>query len=493
MNQELLLQARTYEKEAEKKIAHSDRPVFHFTPRTGWLNDPNGFSYYQGQYHLFYQYNPYDTIWNSMHWGHAVSNDLLHWTYLPAALAPDEAYDAYGCFSGSAVDLEDGRQLLMYTGVSKKACGKKDKQIQTQCLALGDGLHYQKFPDNPVLTESDLPVGMTSADFRDPKIWRDTNGSFCCVVASCDAYQKGAVLMFRSQEGFSWQFESILVQNDGRFGHMWECPDFFRLDEKDVLIINAMDMLPDGFEYHNGNITICQIGSFDPIHRKFIREYDQTVDYGIDFYAPQTLLTPDGRRIMIGWMQNPDTCTLSAEFDHLWFGQMTLPRELSVYSGRLIQRPIRELLLCRKHPVTYHQVHFSGEKKLPGIEGRIVELDLCVRPESADLSYHRFTLYFARNQKFHTMLSFWPDELLLKIDRSFSGSRRDVLHQRCCRVLSHSSEIHLQIILDRFSVEVFVNNGEQVLSATLMTDPDARDISFETDGSVVMDITKYNL
>ena len=116
----ILQKARKYEETFEKNIKKEERPDFHLTPRIGWMNDPNGFSFYNGQYHLFYQYYPYGSHWGIMHWGHAVSSDLLHWNYLPAAMAPDEAYDKDGCFSGSAVTLPDGRHLLMYTGVAKE-------------------------------------------------------------------------------------------------------------------------------------------------------------------------------------------------------------------------------------------------------------------------------------------------------------------------------------------------------------------------------------
>ena len=121
------------------------------------MNDPNGFCYYQGKYHLFYQYYPYESKWDSMHWGHAVSDDLLHWQYLPAALAPDTPVDKDGCFSGSAVELPDGRHLLMYTGVvegPRQPDGTKT-ELQVQCLAVGDGIDYEKCPDNPVLTDAD--------------------------------------------------------------------------------------------------------------------------------------------------------------------------------------------------------------------------------------------------------------------------------------------------------------------------------------------------
>ncbi len=487
-----LVFARAYEKDMAEQIPREARPVFHLTPLVGWMNDPNGFSYYHGQYHLFYQYNPYDTEWDCMHWGHAVSHDLLHWTYLPAALAPEENYDSYGCFSGSAIELKDGRQLLMYTGVRKDA-GVNAKDIQVQCLAVGDGLNYRKVDNNPVLDADALPEGKSINDFRDPKIWREEDGSYRCVVATCDEARHGSLLLYHSPDGFTWQFESILAENDGRLGLMWECPDFFKLDGKAVLFVSPQDMLPDGFEYHNGNGTVCMIGTFDEAQKKFISEHDQAIDYGIDFYAPQTILTPDGRRVMIGWMQNWDTCKVTGYEERKWFGQMSLPRELTIKNGRLYQQPIRELALYRSRKVVYQDVKFTGDLTLDGIEGRKLELDIRLRAADPEKPYHKFILRFAQNEKFYSVLSFRPYESLLKIDRKFSGSRRAYIHQRRAQVAQRDGEIRLHVILDRFSIEVFINDGEQVMTATILTDADAQGISFNADGQVAMDITKYSL
>ena len=146
-----LRDARRYEEERERLIPPQDRPAFHLSARVGWMNDPNGFSFHDGQYHLFYQYHPYDSHWGPMHWGHAVSKNLLNWRYLPAAMAPDMPYDREGCFSGSAVTLKDGRQVLMYTGVSEEiGSDGAVRNIQTQNLAFGDGVDYVKFEGNPV-------------------------------------------------------------------------------------------------------------------------------------------------------------------------------------------------------------------------------------------------------------------------------------------------------------------------------------------------------
>ena len=272
---------------------------------------------------------------------------------------------------------------------------------------------------------------------------------------------------------------------------MWECPDFFPLEGKYVLFVSPQDMLPEGFEYHNGNGTVCLTGRMEG--DRFIEEHNQAIDYGIDFYAPQTILTPDGRRVMIGWMQNWDTCKTTGYEERPWFGQMSLPRELFLKNGRLYQQPIRELSLHRSRKVEYQDVFLNGEKKLEGIEGRTAELDIRLRPADSENPYQKFVLYFARNDKYHSVLSYRPYESWLQIDRKFSGSRRAYIHQRRCLVPSRNGEIHLHVILDRFSVEIFINDGEQVMTATILTGSDARGISFETDGKAVMDITKYTL
>ena len=195
-----LMDARNYEETYRGRIGEKERPAFHITPAVGWMNDPNGFSVYNGEYHLFYQYHPYNIQWGPMHWGHVVSNDLLHWKYLPAALAPGEEYDRDGCFSGSAAALSDGRHLLMYTGVLREQQNDGSIcEVQTQCLAVGDGLNYKKYEQNPVLTEKDIPDGGSRFDFRDPKMWQKADGTFCCVVGNRSADSSGQILLYTKQ------------------------------------------------------------------------------------------------------------------------------------------------------------------------------------------------------------------------------------------------------------------------------------------------------
>lgn len=493
MTSQTLREARKYEEASEKLIKKEERPDFHLSARTGWMNDPNGFSYHDGTYHMFYQYYPYEPKWGPMHWGHAVSRDLLHWEYLPAALAPDEAYDRDGCFSGSAITLPDGRHLLMYTGVVKEHLTNGTFcEVQTQCLAVGDGVDYEKYEMNPVLDAKNLPEGCSRFDFRDPKMWRKKDGTYCCVVGNRPADGSGQILLFTSEDGFHWEFKKVLISNNNRFGKMWECPDFFELDGKWVLLTSPQDMLPEGFEYHNGNGTLCMIGEYEEETDTFTEQKNQAIDYGIDFYAPQTVLTPDGRRVMIGWMQNWDTCNLRSP-EAPWFGQMSLPRELSVKNGRLYQKPVKELENLRCNQVEYQGVSFSGTISLDGIKGRKIDMEVVVRPNDEQKLYQKFSIRFAQDEQYQTSVSFRPYESILKVDRKHSGSRRAIIHQRRSKVNSSDGKLKLRLILDSFSAEVFVNDGEQVMTATMYTDLEANGISFFSDGEVTMDVVKYDL
>ena len=486
-----LKKPRVAEQQRAEKISDAQRPLFHLTPMSGWMKDPNGFCRYNGLYHLFYQYNPYTSVWDSMHWGHAVSEDLLHWRYLPAALAPDEEYDSDGCFSGSAYPLEDGRLMLAYTGVRHETAEDgRVRSVQTQCIAVGDGENFVKYAGNPVLDEKDLPEGASPLDFRDPKIVRDQDGSMLMVVGSRPEDGSGQILMYKSRDGLQWSYQGKLAQNRCRYGRMWECPDLFELDGRQVLLVSPQEMLPEGFEFHNGYGTLCLIGERDE-SGAFREEHIQAIDYGIDFYAPQTVLTPDGRRVMIGWLQNWDSLTIREPWEP-WAGQMSLPRELFTENGRLMQRPLKELDLLRRNPVRYTQELISGEKRLDGIEGRTVDMEITVRPQPMEQPYHRFSIWFAAQGQYHTALSYRLYEGTLKLDRKFSGSRRGIIHQRRALV-GVREELRLRIILDRFSCEVFVGDGEQVMSMTLYTPLSAKDIMFRCDGKALVDVTCWQL
>lgn len=493
MTSRILRDARRYEEVHGGLVKEEDRPAFHLSPYVGWTNDPNGFSFYDGRYHLFYQYYPFSPLGGPIYWGHAASSDLLHWEYLPAALAPDTAYDQDGCFSGSALSLPDGRHLLMYTGVrAERGSGGEVLLRQVQCLAAGDGEEYEKYEGNPVITGDILPEGFSRIDFRDPKIWRGSDGVYRCAIGNRGPDDSGQILLFVSEDGFHWDYKKVLTANHNRLGKMWECPDFFVLDGHGVLLTSPEEMLPEGLEYHNGNGTICLIGDYEEKTDTFTEKHHQSVDYGIDFYAMQTTLTPDGRRVMIGWMQNWNTCHIR-EGNRPWFGQMSLPRELFIKEGRLYQRPIRELEELRHGKVEYENVDVGQTTVLKGVSGRKVDMELTLRPGNTDDIYKKFAVYVAADHRYRTEVCFRPGENEIKIDRKFSGSRKTVVHQRRAAVDGADGCLKLRIILDRFSMEIFVNDGEKVLSLTMYTDQSADGIEFCSEGSVKMDVVKYDL
>ncbi|MBE5918896.1 MAG: glycoside hydrolase family 32 protein [Pseudobutyrivibrio ruminis] len=507
MNSQTLREARKYEEAFEKLIPAEQRPKFHLSPRVGWMNDPNGFCIYGDKYHLFYQYHPYDAHWGPMHWGHAVSEDLLHWEFLPVALAPDEYYDKDGVFSGSAITLKDGRHLLIYTGVMKRTVENGQmKEFQTQCVAIGDGLDYEKYENNPVINSDKIPDGASKTDFRDPKIWEKSDGTYRCLVANRPADGSGQLLLFKSDDCIHWDFEKVFAKNERRYGLMWECPDFFTLDGKGVLLTSPQDMLPEGFEFHNGNGNLCIIGSYDDATDTFTEEKVQAVDYGIDFYAMQTILTKDGRRVMIGWMQNWDT-TGAHDGSDPWFGQMSLPREVTIKDGRLCQWPIKELDDMRVNKVEIKDAVVEATKDLKdrdsesitggvsfeGIKGRCLDMELEVKPKDIDTMFDRFVISIAADEKFHTDIVLRPKENIAKIDRKFSGSRRAIVHQRRAHIPWTGESIKVRIVMDRYSMEVFFEEGKYVMTASLPTDVSCDGIYFNTNEDAIVSITKYDL
>lgn len=489
MASELLRKTRAYE-EKYRPLVRPQLPAYHVTGGVGWINDPNGFAPYKGEYHLFFQYYPYDNCWGPMHWGHVKTKDFIRWEFLPAAIAPDMPYDKDGCFSGGAVELPDGRHLLMYTGVERVP--EEDGHLedrQTQCFAIGDGIDYEKCEGNPVLTGKDLPEGGSVIHFRDPKIWREGD-TFYSVIVNKTPDGSGSVLLYEGPDGLNWKLNGIISRCNNRYGRMWECPDLFHLDGKDVLLHSAQDMLAEDLEFHGGNDTLIHVGKLDRGAWKFEDEIIHTAEYGLDFYAPQTLEAEDGRRIMIGWMQSWESSKERPD-DLGFLGQMTIPRELHVKNGRVCQLPVRELENYREHQVAYKDVRVEDETTLPGVSGRILDMTLRIRPEG-DM-YRQFDLEIAKNDKFVTTISLLPRKGTIRLDRTYSGFRHDILHTREFPVEFSTGEIKLRLLLDRYSAELFVGEGEQAASMVLYTPADAEGICMSADKAVLVDIEKYDL
>ena len=469
----------------ENSVPKEELPVFHVTPPCGWMNDPNGFSVYQGKVHLFYQFHPYSEVWGPMHWGHCETEDFIKWTELPVALAPDKSYDEAGCFSGSGIETEQGH-LLVYTGVMEKEVNGEKVTYQNQCLALGDGKSYTKLEQNPVATGSMLPAHFSREHFRDPKIWKEDDGYYMVVGNKTDE-SVPQVVLFHSEDAMEWHYVSVLASDrDGKLGTMWECPDFFCLDGQYVLMASPQDMSANE-EFHNGNNAVYFLGEYDQSRHEFDYGQVYSLDDGLDFYAPQTMLASDGRRIMIGWMQSWDSNIRLA--GQKWSCMMTIPRELRIEQGKILQSPVREIESYHSNAVCYENKEISGICRLEGIRGRV--LDMTVEILSGDFS--EFTISFAQNEHFHTSFTILKDKNLIEIDRTYSGMVRDAIASRKVNSKCSKEKCKIRLILDKYSAEIFLNDGEQVFSTTFYTPIEADEISFICDGNVMANIQKYDI
>jgi len=319
------------------------RPEYHFLAPHNWMNDPNGPIWWKGNYHLFYQMNPHAAIWGDMHWGHAISKDMIHWRHLPIALAPTPGgSDSEGCFSGSAV-VRDGVPTFVYTGVQNSSPelatirDGSNKLRETQMVATAEDdqlLHWKKL-ETPVIASP--PKGMEVTGFRDPCPWQEADGWYLA-VGSGERGKGGCVLLYRSQDLRQWEYLHPLVQglpaglsgaNPVDSGDMWECPDFFPLGKQHCLL------------YSTEGKVIWTAGSYDREKHIYTPKRQGVLDHGA-FYAPKSFLAPDGRRILWGWIQETRP---QAEFAAAgWSGAMSLPRVLSVgQQGQLEFTPAVEV------------------------------------------------------------------------------------------------------------------------------------------------------
>lgn len=420
------------------------RQHFHIMTNGGWLNDPNGLCFYKGYYHVFYQYHPYSTEWGPMHWGHVRSKDLLHWEYLPVALIPGDPEDDGGCFSGSAI-VKDGRLYLIYTGQHYYDDGDQDHFWENQNVAFSDdGIHFQKYSGNPVI---EAPKDNTQ-HFRDPKVWQHGD-HYYLVLGSQNTAGFGRLLLYQSTDLLHWQEAGIIDQAHdlATEGFMWECPDLFSLGEQDVMVTSPMGIKATTHENLNSSQVDYSIGHLDYGTPHFSGTKLTELDHGHNFYATQTMLTPDQRRIQIGWM-SPFEEQLQEHTDG-WAGCLTFPRELTIQNNRLIQQPIWELVNLR-------QSQDVNETTLVNAETPLTLSD----PQHCEIDLH------------------WPEELL----EEFSWQLNDqlgkllaltyadgqlTLYRRGADAYRYASAAQLrslQILVDTSSVEVFVNDGESTFT-----------------------------
>lgn len=416
---------------------------YHLMAPYGWINDPNGFCYFRNRYHIFFQYYPYAAEWGPMHWGHAWSFDLLHWESLPIALTPGDKYDKDGCYSGSAI-VKNDQLYLMYTGHIKE--GDYYREVQNLAIST-DGIHFKKYANNPVIA---TPPSTNTSNFRDPFVW-EQDGKYYVIIGGEDLQHHGQALLYSSLNLKSWTFLKVLANsvNEKLEGRMWECPNLFYLNGLNVLLCSPQGIESQSEKFLNIHQTGYFLGQLDLLKTNFIRRDFQELDQGHDFYAAQTMLTPDGRRILIGWLNmwhNP-----MLEQDHGWAGALTLPRELILKDNHIFQNPIAETKYLRQKKIRDLQLNITNFVNICSKQ-HYFEIDLIlINPVD-----QFFVLTFIDPKT--------DAEVVLKYHQNhFVLNSSDRPNSRFATI-HFEKKLHMQIFVDRSSIEFFLNDGEVVMS-----------------------------
>lgn len=447
------------------------RPQFHFSPPAKWMNDPNGMVYYQGEYHLFYQHNPDSTVWGPMHWGHAISKDLVHWQHQPIALYPDAIGDI---FSGSVVvdanntsGFQKGAEaplvaIFTYHHMPGEKAGRNDFQTQGIAYSTDKGRTWIKYADNPVISNPGIK------DFRDPKvIWHEPSQQWILTLAAGNE-----ILFYRSANLKNWELSGRFGKEAGNHGGVWECPDLFELKTKDgkskwILLVSIGSGAPNG-----GSGTQYFIGHFDG--KSFTndnpKETQCWLDYGTDNYAGVTWSnTPDHRKLFLGWMSNWQYAQVVPT--RTWRSAMTLPRELYLEETpagtRLQTQPAAETALLRE-PGTMKNL-IAGKEYPLSLNEILLEFDLSAASD-AELGID------LRNQTGESLRigynssnkQFFINRTALK-QTSFSKTFAAVHTAPRIRT---GKLLKMRLFVDKSSVELFADDGSVVMTDIFFPEED---------------------
>ena len=452
------------------------RPQFHFSPDSMWMNDPNGMVYYEGEYHLFYQYHPHSNVWGPMHWGHAITTDLVHWEHLPIALYPDSLGTI---FSGSAVidwNNSSGLGSSAYPPMvaifthHNHALEKTESQVfqyQSIAYSLDKGRSWAKYPGNPVVQNPGI------RDFRDPKVsWYEEGQKWIMVFAAQDR-----IMFYSSPDLLQWEKESEFTAELAPDEGVWECPDFFPLssggDTKWVLLVSIGGGGPNG-----GSGTKYYIGEFDG--KKFSSDDPpdgaRWVDYGKDNYAGVTwsdIPSTDGRRIFLGWMSNWQYAgNVPTE---RWRSAMTLPRELKLGKDEqgylLTSEPVVETELLREKQFKLDPGPLKGKIDVgPKVEDSypLYELDLVFEFDPNKKEGVEFGIILESEQQEKLVVTYTTQTQQISIKRGMSGKSDFSVHfpgdHWAPYQSSEAGEIRFHAFVDMSSIELFVDDGSLVMT-----------------------------
>ena len=460
----------------------TSRHIYHAMPPVGWMNDPNGFNEAFGKFHLFYQFYPFGAAWDSMHWGHFTTQDFVKWKLEPTALAPDGKEDSGGCFSGCSV-IKDGKMYLMYTSVMPDR--------QTQSLAVSeDGIHFEKL--GVVISGNDLPKGCLKSEFRDPKIFR-RGGYYYLLAGAMSEESEGMLLLYRSSDLMKWKFVNVIRRDNLTTRGIYECPDFFELGGTDVILASPQGYQTDDWRYENVQSSIYMLGKLDAERGVFEKQYEDEIDGGLDFYAPQTLKTSDGRIVMIAWMQMWQRTFPTAK--HGWTGAMILPRELTLKNGRLYQSPVREIERYRWNAVRFANIKLSGENDLTKVNGTKIELLFTLELGDAQrvgikvykTGEHDARIYYDRARD---RVIF--DRSRMGIEIAHDAKEKDA-SVRSVKVDTSKGLLEMRIFLDVSSCEVFLNGGERTMTGNVYSEGDGISFFAEGGNARLISLEKYDI
>lgn len=471
----LVSDARKYTEANKNSVGNEYRHTYHLMPTIGWMNDPNGFTYYDGYYHLFYQHNPYSSNWDTMHWGHAISKDLIVWEDAGVALAPDKSYDKLGVYSGGAIE-KDGTLNLLYTSVG-------DGGVQQQALATSyDGYNFTKRANNPVISSSQR-LNSRITDFRDPYLF-EKDGVFYVLVGGKLEGEGGQLILYSSHDLMSWKTIGSIYSSTLTRSGMFECPNLAFFDDKEVIITSPQSIRDsDISNYQNIHSVTYQIGNIDFENGTFTNDYGQDFmeefDKGFDFYATQ-VISDENRVIMLAWM-NMWSRSYPTAIDQ-WAGEITLPRELELIDGHIYQKPIREIEKYYQNETILSDINANNENIKLDFSGNTLHLKAEIDVSNLNGGQSGFKLFKGSEEE--TSI-YYDDSLgMVVFDRKNSGIEIDSfdddseLNVRYASVDPIDGVIKLEFFLDVSSIEVFINDGYYTMSGLVYPSSGSEGVQF---------------
>lgn len=444
-----LLAAETGELEAIQSTVHSDhdyRPVYHLAPPTGLLNDPNGLIFDGEKYHIFYQWFPFDSIHGMKHWKHFTSTDF-HIYQAADDLIPNELFESHGCYSGGALPLDDDHFAVFYTGNTRRASDNQRIPYQNIAIFRKSGKLIRK----RTLIEQ-APAGYTE-HVRDPKPFYSTDGKIRFVCGAQRQNLTGTAILFEMEHIDATPHligEIVLPQFDNQNVFMWECPDLFKLDDKDIFIWSPQGRTREAHQFQNNYHATYAIGKLNGLN--FQAEQIAELDQGFDFYAPQTFagLTNKTQTILFGWVGLPDLTYPTDQYK--WHSMLTMPREINIQHNHLVQRPAPEIY---KNLTAFSTLEASEQENIPHLDRAYIKFNA---------NNQAFCIDFFTNEQGQKLTLSYINHLLC-LDRSHTVQTELMENFGTTRYCEVEYLTQIEIFFDRSVVEIFINGGEKVMTS----------------------------